>query len=131
MNDALGVHVTLAPRSPKAIVLSAPDLRTALEQVRARHEAGEGRMAVWTDAPAPEDGPDVVVCVPVAPFQSSRAQAEQVVAEWDARWLLIESMPRRHREAAHQHLVDLVSAALLAAALEGIFPLGWDEELGF
>jgi len=46
--------------------------------------------------------------VPVELFDNGRAQAEQVVARWDAARLLTEATPRRHRETL-QRLVDLIS----------------------
>jgi hypothetical protein len=39
-------------------------------------------------------------------------------------------MPSRHRDAAHQHLVDEISMALLAAAIEGV-EVPADEDVGF
>ena len=120
MNDAQGVHVTLAPRSSTARLFSAPDLHTALERINARPDPGARRLAVWVNGPAPGQGPDVVVCIPVGFFERRRTQAEQVVARWDVAWLLLESMPHQHREAARRHLVDEISMALLAAAIEGL-----------
>ena len=133
MNDVRRAYVTLAPRGSKERLFSAPDLHTALERIRASPDQGARRLAIWTDAPAPERGADVVVCGPVARFEHRRAQAEEVVARWDDVWLLIESVPRRHREAAGQHLVDEITMALLAAAIEGVCDprVVHDPNLGF
>lgn len=133
MVDVREVYVTLAQRSPKTKLFSAPDLRSALDRVRARPAPGASRFAIWTDAPAPDGQPDVVVCVPVPILETRRAQAEEVVARWDAMWLLVESMPHRHRDAARQHLVDEISVALLAAAIEGVedTPVEDNEDVGF
>jgi hypothetical protein len=120
MNDAQGVYVTLAPRSSTARLFSAPDVHAALERIEARPDQSARRLAVWMDGPAPGQGPDVVVCIPVGFFKRRRTQAEQVVASWDAAWLLLESMPHQHREAARRQLVDEISMALLAAAIEGM-----------
>ena len=131
MNDRHRVHVTLEPRSPKVRLLSAADLRAALEQVRERIPPSASRFAIWTDASTPEQDHDVVVCVPVTEFENRRAQAEEVVRRWDVTWLLIESMPHRHREAARQHLVDEISVSLLASAIEGVGePTDEDEDDG-
>lgn len=54
----------------------------------------------------------------VALLESRRTQAEEMVSHWDATWLLVESIPRSHREAAREHLVGRISVALLAAAIE-------------
>ena len=120
MNDTQGIYVTLEPRSPKVRLFSAGNLRSALERVRERTAQGASRFAIWMDASTPEQDHDVVVCVPVALFESRRSQAEDVVARWDATWLLVESMPSRHRDSARQQLVDEVSMALLASAIEGV-----------
>lgn len=133
MNDTQRVYVTLEPRLPKARLFSAADLQAALERVRERSPRSASRFAIWTDASTPEQDHDVVVCVPVALFENRRSQAEEVVARWDATWLLIESMPHRHRDSARQHLVDEVSMALLASAIEGVGePANEDDEdVGF
>lgn len=133
MKTGRRVHVSPAPSVPATTLLSATDLRSALDEVRSRFPAGTPRLAIWTDAPEPRDGPDIVVCVPVVLLENRRAQAEQVVARWDAAWLLIESATRAYRDAAHQHLVDEISVALLASAIEGVEDASEDDEedLGF
>ena len=133
MSDEARFYVTPAPERAGAKLVSAPDLRSALDEVRTRLPPSTRRLAIWSDAPTPERGPDVVVCVPVSLFESRRAQAKEVVARWDFAWLLLESMPSRHRDAAHQHLVDEISMALLAAAIEGVKDPADDdpEDVGF
>ena len=120
MNGTDNVYVTLEPRFTKARLFNAVDLRTALQGARERRPRSSSRFAIWTEASTPEQDHDVVVCVPVEIFESRRSQAEEVVARWDATWLLIESMGHRHRDSARQHLVDMVSMALLASAIEGV-----------
>jgi hypothetical protein len=133
MSDGARFYVTPAPDATGTSLIAAPDLRSALDEVRTRLPPSPRRLAIWSDAPAPERGPDVVVCVPVSLFESRRAQAEEVVARWDFAWLLLESMPSRHRDAAHQHLVDEISMALLAAAIEGVEEAADDDidDVGF
>ena len=131
MTDVARIHVTHAPRETTTSLFSAADLGTALERVRARAAPGTTRLAIWTDAPAPAQEPDVVVCVPVTLLDSRRAHAEEVVARWDAAWLVIESMPSAHRNAARQHLVDEISIALLASAIEGVSGLPVADDPGF
>ena len=120
MSGTQRVYVTLEPRSPKRQLFSGTDLQAALEHVRDRSPQSTFRFAIWTDPFTPDQDQDVVVCVPVPLLQNRRAQAEEIVGRWDATWLLVESMPHRHRDAARQHLVDEVSMALLAAAIEGV-----------
>ena len=133
MYDPRKAYVTLAPRRPTSSLFSAPDLRSALERIRAGTFPDAGRLAVWTDLVPPEPGLDVVACVPVSLFEDRRAQAEDVVARWDDVWLLVESMPRGQREVARHHLVDVISVALLAAAIEGVGEREADgeEDVGF
>lgn len=120
MNDTQPVYVTLEPRFPKARLFSAADLQAALERVKEHRPRSASRFAIWTEASTPEKDHDVVVCVPVALFENRRSQAEEVVRRWDAMWLLIESMPHRHRDSARHHLVDEIAIALLASAIEGV-----------
>lgn len=133
MNDVRRVYVTLEPRHPTERVFSAASLQAALERLSARSPRAASRFAVWTAAPTPGRDHDVVVCVPVAPFENRRAQDEAAVARWDATWLLLESVPHQHRDAARQHLVDEVSMALLASAIQGVDEPGGedDEDVGF
>ena len=72
MNDRRGAFVTLAPKR-QASLFSAPDLRSALERIRTGPETGGARLAVWTDAPPPGQGPDVVVYVPMALWEHRRS----------------------------------------------------------
>ncbi len=121
MNDTKPVYVTLEPRSPKARLFSTADLQAALERVREQIPPSASRYAIWTESPTPEqEDHDVVVCVPVAAFEDRRSQAEEVLRRWDGTWLLVASMPHRHRGAARQHLVDEISMALLASAVVGV-----------
>jgi hypothetical protein len=121
MSELRQIHMIEVPGTATGTrLVSATDLGSALEQVRRRFPRASPRLAIWEDTPPPDEGPNVVVCVPVASFESRRAQAEEVIARWDERWLLIESMPRALREEARRHVVDLISMALLAAAIEGI-----------
>jgi hypothetical protein len=120
MNDNRRVYVTLEPRSATVRLFSAADLQAALRLVRERIPPSASRFAIRMDASTPEQDHDVVVCVPVTLFENRRAQAEEVVRRWDATWLLIESMSRHHRASASQHLVDEISMALLASAIEGV-----------
>lgn len=120
MDGTKRVYATLAPGRKQASLFSEVDLDSALRRIRTQADPTWAKVALWVDAPPPERGPDLVVCVPVEQFETRRAQAEEVVSRWDATWLVIESMPRQHRETARQSLVDLISMSLLTAAIEGI-----------
>ncbi|WP_129219580.1 hypothetical protein [Lichenibacterium ramalinae] len=122
MDDVTRVYATLAPGRAQASLFSEVDLRSALHRIRTEAHSPRAKVALWMEAPPPGQGPDVVVCVPVEQFETRRAHAEEIVARWDATWLVIESMPRQHRDAARQLLVDLISMSLLNAAIEGIEP---------
>ena len=127
MSELREIHMTEVPAATTGTrLVSATDLGSALEQVRRRFAGASPRLAIYEDTPPPDGGPDIVVCVPVASFESRRAQAEDVVARWDEKWLLIESMPRTLRDGARWHVVDLISMALLAASIEGVDPVDDD-----
>lgn len=58
------------------------------------------RLGLVVSAPPPAEGPDALVCVPAAGFGDWEATAAEVGAAWEKTWLLIESMPARHRDEA-------------------------------
>lgn len=89
------------------------------------------RLAIVMSMPPPEHGPDAAVCVPAGAFKSWEEHAASAVDDWEARWLLISSMPIRHRDEARADLLHVVAAALVAAAINGIDSTGRPENLLF
>ena len=89
------------------------------------------RLALVVSTPPPGDGPDAAVCVPSASFGDWEEQAARVVEGWESRWLLIASMPTRHREEARADLLHAVASALVAAAINGVDGVGRPDELLF
>ncbi len=92
---------------------------------------GMTRLALVVSTPPPDQGPDAAVCVPAAAFASWEDQAAMVVADWEARWLLISSMPVRHRDEARGDLLHAVASALVAAAVNGVDSTGRPDDLSF
>lgn len=89
------------------------------------------RLALVVSAPPPDRGPDAAVCVPATAFESWEEHAARAVEDWEARWLLIASMPGRHRDEAREELLHVVAAALVAAAVSGIDTTGRPDDLLF
>ena len=89
------------------------------------------RLGLVVAAPPPAEGPDSLVCVPAAGFADWEATAAAAVAAWERRWLLIESMPIRHRDEALADLHDAVASALVAAAIVGVDAQGAPDDVGF
>ena len=92
---------------------------------------GMTRLGLVVSAPPPDDGPDAVVCVPAIAFRDWEERAAEVVAAWETRWLLIESMPIRHRDEARADLHHAVASALIAAAIAGVDDVGAPDDLLF
>ena len=78
------------------------------------------RLALVVSAPPPDHGPDAAVCVPSVVFGNWEEHAAAVIADWEARWLLIASMPRGHRDEARAELLHAVASALISAAINGV-----------
>ncbi len=89
------------------------------------------RLALVVSPPPPAEGPDALVCVPAAGFADWEAMAAEAVAAWEQRWLLIESMPFRHRDEARADLHHAVASALVAAAIAGVDARGAPDDVGF
>lgn len=116
MPEILRSYVVDLPRRGGRIV-EGP-IATCLAWIRAH--AGGGRVALVLSAAPPDEGPDACVCVPLTSFGAWEEEAAAVTAAWERRWLLIESMPPRHRDEARADLHDAVAGALIAAATNGV-----------
>ena len=120
MNDPSRYCVTEAPRRQNGRLHSASSAVACLAWIRARSEPNMVRLAIWAATPPPNEGPDAVLCLPVATIEGLRELVVEAVDRWDRSWLLLESAPRRHTEEAREALVELVLAALGAAAAKGV-----------
>lgn len=89
------------------------------------------RLAIVMSVPPPEHGPDAAVCVPLEGFASWEEHAASAVDNWERQWLLISSMPVRHRDEVRADLLHVKAAALVAAATNGIDSTGRPEDLLF
>ena len=92
--------------------------------------AGNGRFAIVPPDGPTNDPPPAVMCVPLEAMIDWEALAAAVVAEWEKTWLLIESMPSRHREEARADLHHAVATALISAAIAGVDEMG-GPDVGF
>ncbi len=95
-----------------------------------RSHAGGHRVALVLSAIPPDEGPDAAIAVPFTAFGAWEKEAAAVTSAWEKRWLLIESMPPRHRDEARADLHHAVAAALIAAATNGIDHQG-EPDVGF
>ena len=91
-----------------------------LRFIEARTSPTMERLGLVVAVPPPAEGPDAMVCVPAAAFGSWEDRAAEVLAAWDDKWLLIESMPPRHRDEARADLHHALATALVAAAVAGV-----------
>ena len=89
------------------------------------------RLGLVVAPPPPAEGPDALVCVPTAAFGDWEAAAAKAVAAWERQWLLIESVPIRHRDEARADLQNAVASALVAAAIAGVDAHGAPDDVGF
>ena len=89
------------------------------------------RLGLVASVPRSGQGPDAVVCVPAVAFGTWEEKAAEVVAAWETKWLLIESMPCRHRDDARAELHNAVASALVAAAIAGVDASGAPDDVGF
>lgn len=126
MPEILRSYVIDLPRRGDRIV-EGP-IATCLAWIRAH--AGGSRVALVLSAAPPDDGPDAAVCVPLSAFGAWEAEAAAVTATWERKWLLIDSMPTRHREEARADLHHAVASALIAAATNGVDSQA-EPDLGF
>ena len=83
-------YVVELPRRAKPLFRGS--LGTCTRFIADQAAPGMTRLALVVSTP-PDHGPDAAVCVPAAAFRSWEDQAAMVVADWEARWLLISSMP--------------------------------------
>ncbi len=121
-------YVTRAAQ-PASAEFAGQDLEASLDYVASRSAPGMPRLAIWRTSPPPDEGPDAVVCVPLAVLMDCQARAAEVVRQWDERWLLIESMPRLRRDEARDGLRAAVVASLLDAVSKGIADAAnWDTD---
>ncbi len=125
-------YVTHAPRrSSGRRLFTGHDLQASIKFVeRSQDLFGGDRLAIWLDTPPLDVGVDAVVCVPLQLMTDWQVVARGAVREWDDRWLLIESMPKRHRSEASEDLCSKVKEALIRAAAAGFSdckPLEFDD----
>ena len=102
-----------------------------LRFIEARSSPTMTRLGLVVSVPRPAEGPDAMACVPAAAFGSWEDRAAEAVAAWEERWLLLESMPRRHRDEARADLHHAVATALVAAAVAGVDVHGEPDDLVF
>ncbi len=122
-------YVVELPRRARPLFEGA--VAACLRFVAGRASPSMTRLALVVSVPPPDEGPDAVVCVPAASFGSWEERAAEVVSAWEARWLLIESMPLRHRDEARADLHHAVATALVAAAIAGVDNVGAPDDLAF
>ena len=125
----MNTYVTELPRRAKPIFRGS--LGSCARFIAGQTSPGMTRLALVVSAPAPNQGPDSAVCVPAAAFGDWEDHAAEVVAAWEARWLLITSMPFRHRDEARADLLNVVACALVAAAINGVDRMGRPDEPSF
>ena len=113
------VRVTRTSR-PDRPEFTCGDMQAAIDYVIGKWVPGADQYAIWMSEQQPSKGPDCVVCVPFRVLEDCQARAAEVVAHWEESWLLIESMPARHRDAARDHLLGAIAHNLLVAAVSGI-----------
>ncbi len=113
------VRVTRISRSDSP-EFTCGDLQTAIDYVAGNWVPGADQYAIWMSASQPTTGPDCMVCVPFRVLEDCQARAAEVVVHWEGNWLLIESMPARHRDAARNDLLEAIADTLLVAAVSGI-----------
>ncbi len=124
------VRVTRASR-PDRPEFDCGDLQAAVDYVWDNWTPGTDQYAIWISEPPPSGGPDCVVCVPFRVLEDWEARAAEIVAQWEGHWLLIESMPARHRDAARNDLRRAVADTLLVAAVSGIDDKPRELDVGF
>ena len=108
------------------------DRAACLRFIEGRTSPAMMRLGLVVSATPPADGPDALVCVPAFEFGGWEAAAAAAVAAWERRWLLIGSMPIRHRDEARADLHHAVASALVAAAVAGVDARGApDDDVGF
>ncbi len=120
MNENDRFYVVEAPRRPAKPQFSSPSLQACVDHVTSRNSPGMIRLAIWSVADPPDEGPDAAICVPARLTSDWQALALDAVERWDERWLLIESTPFHHRSEAREDLVQVVLTALVNAAARGI-----------
>ncbi|RYB02124.1 hypothetical protein [Lichenibacterium ramalinae] len=122
-------YVVELPRRTRALFEGG--LGACQRFIAGRASPGMMRLALVVSVPPSGEEPDAVVCVPAAAFATWEDRAAEVVSAWEARWLLIESMPRHHRGEARADLHHAVATALVAAAVAGVDAHGAPDDLVF
>lgn len=122
-------YVVELPRRAKPLVRGS--LGACTRFIAGQAAPGMTRLALVVSTPPPDHGPDAAVCVPATAFSTWEEQAAKVVADWEARWLLISSMQVRHRDEARSDLLHAVASALVAAAINGVDSMGRPDDLSF
>lgn len=95
-----------------------------------RGQSGIKRVGLVFSAVPPDEGCDAAVCVPYTAFGAWDEEATAVTKAWEKKWLLIESMPARHRDEARSDLQCAIASALIAAATNGVDVQG-QPDVGF
>ena len=116
MPEIVRSYVVDLPRRGTRIVEGS--IAHCLDWIRTR--ATTPRVALVLSAVPPDEGPDAAVCIPYAAFGTWEEEAATIVASWEAKWLLIQSMPRGHRDEARADLHHKGAAALIVAATNGV-----------
>ena len=129
VETTMNTYVMEMPRRTKPLFRGS--LGACTRFIAGQTSPGMTRLALIVSAPVPDRGPDAAVCVPALVFGEWEEHAAKVVADWEARWLLIESMPSRHRDEARADLLHTVASALVAAAINGVDSAGRPDELLF
>ena len=78
-------------------------------------------------------GSGAILCVPTRLPGEWEEIAADIVDGWEARWLLIQSAPFRHRAEARLDLLDALAVGLATAAAKGEddTPVDDDMDVGF